>query len=318
MMETDIKRKPDKNKKRTELQKITPFLWFDHQAEEAVHFYTSIFKNSKIKILSRYETEGAKVSGREEGSVMTVSFLLEEQEFVALNGGPVFEITPAISFFVNCESDQEIDSLWNKLSEGGTVLMALNKYPFSEKFGWLRDKFGVTWQLMIGEGMQKITTFLMFGGVQSGKAEAAINFYVSLFSNSGIIHLERYESTEGEIEGTIKYARFSLSEQEFLAMDSIREHSFTFTPALSMVVNCESQEEVDHFWDKLSQGGDENAQQCGWLQDRFGVSWQIVPTAMEEMMNDPDKEKSRRVMQAMLQMKKLKISVLKEAYEGHQ
>jgi predicted 3-demethylubiquinone-9 3-methyltransferase (glyoxalase superfamily) len=317
-METDIKRKPDKNIKRTDLQKITPFLWFDHQAEEAVHFYTSTFKNSKIKTLSRYETEGAKVSGREEGSVMTVAFELEEQEFVALNGGPVFEITPAISFFVNCESEQEINSLWNKLSKGGTVLIGLNNFPFSERFGWLKDKFGVTWQLMIGEGMQKINPFFMFGGAQSGKAEEAINFYVSLFSNSGIIHLERYESTEGEIEGTIKYARFSLSEQEFLAMDSTREHSFAFTPALSLVVNCESQEEIDHFWDKLSQGGDEKAQQCGWLQDRYRVSWQIVPRVMEEMMNDPDKEKSHRVMHSMLQMKKLDISVLRAAYEGYQ
>ena len=313
-METKIKREPDKYMKRTERQKITPFLWFDTQAEEAAKFYTSIFKNSKIKTLTRYGAEVAKVSGREEGSVMTVAFQLEEQEFVALNGGPVFEITPAISFYVNCENEQEIDTLWKKLSEGGTVLMNLNKYPFSEKFGWLKDKFGVTWQLMIGEGMQKITPFLMFGGEQSGKAEEAINFYVSLFKDSGIIHLERYESAEDEIEGSIKYARFSLNEQEFLAMDSITEHSFTFTPALSMVVNCETQEEVDHFWDKLSEGGDVRAQQCGWLQDRYGVSWQIVPTAMEEMMSSPDSEKSRRVMQAMLQMKKLDISTLREAY----
>ncbi|HAH25404.1 MAG TPA: hypothetical protein DCL77_16880 [Prolixibacteraceae bacterium] len=297
------------------MQKITPFLWFDHQAEEAANFYTSIFKNSKIKLITHYGPEGAKASGSEEGSVMTVVFKLEDQEFVALNGGSEFEITPAISFYVNCETEQEIDTLWEKLSEGGTVLMQLNKYPFSEKFGWLKDKFGVTWQLMIGEGMQKITPFLMFGGEQSGKAEEAINFYVSLFPNSGIIHLERYESTEDEIEGTIKYARFSLDEQEFLAMDSIREHSFTFTPALSMVVNCKSQEEVNHFWDKLTEGGDKKAQQCGWLQDKYGVSWQIVPLEIEEMISDTDAEKSRRVMKAMLQMKKLDINALRAAYQ---
>jgi predicted 3-demethylubiquinone-9 3-methyltransferase (glyoxalase superfamily) len=194
--------------------------------------------------------------------------------------------------------------------------MQLNQYPFSEKFGWLKDKFGVTWQLMIGDGMQKITPFLMFGGDQSGKAEEAINFYVSLFPDSGIIHLERYKSSEDNIEGSIKYARFSLYEQEFLAMDSIKEHSFTFTPALSLVVNCESQEEIDHYWDNLAEGGDERAQQCGWLQDKYGVSWQIVPVEMEEMMNDPDPEKSSRVMQVMLQMKKLDISTLRDAYIG--
>jgi predicted 3-demethylubiquinone-9 3-methyltransferase (glyoxalase superfamily) len=193
--------------------------------------------------------------------------------------------------------------------------MGLNKYPFSEKFGWLKDQFGVTWQLMIGEGMQKITPFLLFGEDNYGKAEEAINFYVSLFKDSGIIHLERYESSEEAIEGTIKYARFSLNEQEFMAMDSIQDHSFTFTPALSLVVNCESQEEIDHFWNKLSEGGDERAQQCGWLQDRYGVSWQVVPIAMEEMMSDPDPEKSRKVMHAMLQMKKLDINALRQAYE---
>ena len=314
-MTTQIKREPDSGMKGTELQKITPFLWFDTQAEAAANFYVSIFKNSKIKTLSRYGSEGANASGRENGSVMTVAFQIEGQEFVALNGGPVFEITPAISFFVNCESEQEIDTLWEKLSEGGNILMGLNKYPFSEKFGWLKDKFGVTWQLMIGEGMQKITPFLMFGGHQSGKTEEAMNFYVSLFSDAGIIHLERYGAADEEIEGAIKYARFSLNEQEFMAMDSIREHSFAFSPALSFVVNCKSQEEINHFWDKLSEGGYEEAQQCGWLQDKYGVSWQIVPTAMGKMISDPDPEKSKRVMQAMLQMKKLDLRVLREAYE---
>lgn len=314
-MTTQIKREPDSPMKGTELQKITPFLWFDTQAEEAANFYVSIFKDSKIKTVTHYGLEGAEVSGIENGSVMTVAFQIEGQEFIALNGGPVFEITPAISFFVNCETEQEIDALWKKLSDGGTILMGLNKYPFSEKFGWLKDKFGVTWQLMIGEGMQKITPFLMFGGEQSGKADEAMNFYISLFKDSGIIHLERYSSSDEEIEGTVKYARFSLKEQEFMAMDSIREHSFTFSPALSFIVNCESQEEVDHFWDKLSEGGDEKAQQCGWLQDKYGVSWQIVPIAMGEMMGDPDPEKSGRVLQAMLQMKKLDINLLREAYE---
>ena len=313
-MDIQINKKQENKEKGIELQKITPFLWFDTQAEEAANFYVSIFKNSKIKTVTHYESEGAAISGREPGSVMTVAFGLEGQEFVALNGGSMFEITSALSFYVNCDTEQEIDHLWQKFSEGGTVLMQLNKYPFSEKFGWLRDKYGVTWQLMIGEGMQKITPFLMFGGVQSGKAEEAINFYVSLFPLSGIIHLERYESSEDNMEGTLKYARFSLNEQEFLAMDSIKEHSFTFTPGLSMVVNCKSQEEVDHYWDNLSEGGDERAQQCGWLKDRYGVSWQIVPIEMGVMMSGPDHEKSRRVVQAMLQMKKLDLRVLRKAY----
>lgn len=118
------------------MQKITPFLWFDDQAEEAVKFYTSIFKNSKISTISRYGKEGPGVPG----SVMTVSFQIGGQEFTALNGGPYFNFTPAISFFVNCETQAEVDELWEKLSEGGEI----------EQCGWLRDKYGVSWQIVPG------------------------------------------------------------------------------------------------------------------------------------------------------------------------
>lgn len=159
------------------MQKITPFLWFDDKAEEAANFYVSIFKNSKIGIISRYGEAGAKVSGRPKGTVMTVAFELEGQEFVALNGGPHFKFTEAISF----------------------------------------------------------------------------------------------------------------------------------------VVNCKTQDEVDELWEKLSKGGEES--QCGWLKDKYGLSWQIVPIVLGEMMSDKDARKSERVMQAMLQMKKLDIKRLEQAYK---
>jgi len=159
-------------------QRITPFLWFDHQAEEAAHFYVAIFKNSRIESIARYDEEAAKASGRRAGSVMTVAFALDGQDFVALNGGPHFKFTEAISF----------------------------------------------------------------------------------------------------------------------------------------VVNCETQDEVDHFWEKLSAGGQEV--QCGWLKDRYGVSWQIVPTVLPEMLQDKDPEKARRVMAAMLKMIKIDVAALKHAYEG--
>jgi predicted 3-demethylubiquinone-9 3-methyltransferase (glyoxalase superfamily)/predicted aspartyl protease len=165
-------------KEKSDMQKIVPCLWFDSQAEEAVNFYTSLFKNSKIMNVARYDEAGAKASGRPQGSVMTITFQLDGQEFMALNGGPVFKFTEAISFVVNCETQEEVDRLWNNLTEGG--------------------------------------------------------------------------------------------------------------------------EEV----------------QCGWLKDRFGLSWQIVPTALGELMSDPDPAKGQRVMQAMLQMKKIDIAGLRRAYEG--
>jgi predicted 3-demethylubiquinone-9 3-methyltransferase (glyoxalase superfamily) len=163
---------------RKPIQRITPFLWFDHQAEEAARFYVSIFQKSRITAITRYDEEAARASGRPKGSVMTVAFELDGQRFTALNGGPIF--------------------------------------PFTE--------------------------------------------------------------------------------------------------AISLVVNCETQAEVDDFWAKLSEGGQEV--ECGWLKDRFGVSWQVVPTLLTEMLEDKDPEKSRRVMAALLTMKKLSIDGLKRAYEG--
>jgi len=160
------------------MQKITPFLWFDSEAEEAAKFYTSIFQNSKIGKITRYDEEASKAAGRPAGSVMTVEFQVEGQEFVALNGGPVFKFTEAVSF----------------------------------------------------------------------------------------------------------------------------------------VVNCKTQEEVDHFWLKLSAGGEES--RCGWLKDKFGLSWQIVPIVLIEMLADNDTAKAKRVMHAMLQMDKIDIPILKKAYEG--
>jgi len=120
------------------MQKITPFLWFDNQAEEAVNFYISMFRNSKVVNVARYGDDAAKVSGRPQGSVMTVAFELDGQPFVALNGGPVFTFSPAISFVVDCQTQQEVDHLWGKLSAGGE----------QQQCGWLKDKYGVTWQIV--------------------------------------------------------------------------------------------------------------------------------------------------------------------------
>lgn len=296
------------------MQKITSFLWFDNQAEEAANFYTAIFNNSKVGDISRYDEPGAKVSGMSEGSAMTVSFELEGQNFMALNGGPQFKFTPAISFFVNCETEDKIDERFKQLSEGGEILMPLQKYPFSDKFGWVKDKFGVSWQLILASGKQTIIPFLTFVGVQHGKAEEAMNFYTSLFENSSIIRIERYGPGGVEPEGTVVHAAFSLHGQAFMAMDSAREHPFSFNEAISFFVNCESQEEVDELWEKLSAVPE--AEQCGWLKDKYGVSWQIIPSVLGELLSDPDPAKSQSVMKAMLQMKKIDINALKQAYEG--
>jgi len=313
-METQTKTAGGQKISGSDKQRINPFLWFDSNAEEAAKFYTSVFSNTSIKKLTHYSAEAAEASGRQKGSVMTVAFQIEGQDFVAINGGPIFQITPTISFFVNCDTPEEIESLWKKLRVGGTVMMELDKYPFSEKYGWIQDKFGVSWQLILPGREQKITPCLMFTGNQHKKAEEAINFYLSIFPNSSLIQLERYVAGQGP-EGAVVHSKFTLDEQEFVAMDSHMEMPYNFNPAISLVVNCKTQEEIDFYWNNLSQGGDERAQQCGWLQDKFGLSWQIIPNVLDELMRDPDPKKSEKAMQSILQMKKLIIKDILKAAE---
>ena len=299
------------NKSESISQKIVPFLWFDNNAEEAVNFYTSCYKKSKIESKSYYDEAAAKASGQAKDTLMTASFQLNGQEFIALNGGPVFKFTPAISFFVNCETEIETDELWKKFLKGGKVLMELSEYPFSKRFGWIQDKYGLSWQLNFTGSPQKIIPCLMFTGDRLGKAEEAMNYYISLFKNSEIKTLSRYAAGGHGKEGTVEFALFSLGKEDFIAMDSDADHGFSFTPAVSFFVYCETQKEIDFFWNHLTDGGKEI--ECGWLEDKFGISWQIVPTVLFKLLNNPDQQRAKRAMQAMLKMKKLDIATLERA-----
>lgn len=287
--------------------KISSCLWFDHQAKEAAQFYTSLFKNSKMGPISHYGPAGAKVSGQKEGSVMTVSFELEGLQITGLNGGPLFKFTPALSFFVWCESETQIQELWKKLSAGGQARMGLDKYPWAEKYGWTADRFGVEWQMMLSERKPKVAPAFLFVDKLFGRGEEAIQFYMSLFKNSKIESMARDEETK-----TIKHCVFSLAGTEFAFMEGPGQHGFTFSPAFSLEIHCRSQEEIDHYWTQLSSGGEPG--QCGWLTDKFGVSWQVAPAILQEMMLNKDSERVERVMTAMLQMKKMDIKKLQAAY----
>ncbi|MCB0580984.1 MAG: VOC family protein [Phaeodactylibacter sp.] len=288
-------------------QKITPYLWFDNQAEEAARFYASVFPNSKI---GKIQHQG--------DAVLTVQFFLAGQEFGALNGGPMFKFNPSVSFYAICESEAEIDQAWEKLSGGGKAMMPLGKYPWSEKYGWVQDKYGVSWQLDLGEIPdvgQKISPALMFTGEQNGKAEEAIQFYMDTFENSGIDLLARYEEGDGDpAVGTIKHARFRLNGNIFMAMDSSHDHGFGFNEAISFVIHCTSQEEVDYFWEKLTAGGEE--MMCAWLKDKYGVAWQVVPDELIRLIFDPDPARAQRAVGAMMQMRKIDIEKVRRAADG--
>ena len=296
---------------KTNMEKITPHLWFDNNAEEAAKFYTSIFKDFKLKnVTTLHNTPSGTVE------IFTVEVL--GQEFTLISAGPLFKFNPSVSFLVACSTKEEVDGLWKKLSEGGTALMDLGEYPFSEKYGWMQDKYGLSWQIMfMGDHKIKhrIIPTLMFVGKQYGKAEEAINFYSSVFGNARVGDILRYsKGEEPDKEGTVKHASFMLEDQDFAAMDSAREHNFAFNEAISFMVHCNTQKEIDYYWEKLSAYPE--AEQCGWLKDKYGLSWQIVPNIMDEMLKDTDEKKIAHVTEAFLQMKKLDIAKLKEVYDS--
>jgi|WetSurMetagenome_2_1015567.scaffolds.fasta_scaffold08061_5 predicted 3-demethylubiquinone-9 3-methyltransferase (glyoxalase superfamily) len=295
------------------MQKITPFLWFDDNAEEAANFYTSLFSDSKILTITRYDETGAKASGQKTGSAMTVAFKLEGQNFTALNGGPYFKLNQSISFFVYCESDIKIEKLYENLCEGGTVFFELDKYDWSPRYAWVQDKFGLSWQLDVDKinNQQKILPAFLFVNDTVLKIKEAVNYYSTVFPDSKIIMEWPYDKSAGLPEGTLLFAQFKLADHLFNAMSGTGEHKFDFNEAFSFVVNCADQTEVDYYWNKLtSDGGMES--QCAWLKDKFGVSWQIVPTRLIELLSDPDPVKAQKVMMAMLKMKKIIIADLEK------
>ncbi|MBW3581888.1 MAG: VOC family protein [Euryarchaeota archaeon] len=293
---------------------IVPCLWFDDQAEEAVAFYTTLFPTSKVTTTTRYPEAGQDITGKPPGSVMTIAFELAGQPFTALNGGPQFTLNPSISFFVHAETKEETDRLVNALAEGGAFLMPLDSYPWSGRYAWVQDRFGVTWQVMMGKDSgQTVVPCFMFVGDQHGRAEEALRFYTDVFDDAEVEELVRYDPGEGP-EETVKHGRFVLRGQRFVAMDAHGPHMFSFNEGISLQVMCDDQAEVDRHWELLSEGGEEGP--CGWLKDRFGVSWQIVPTTFIEMVESGDPAGSERAFQAMLGMKKLDIRALEAAYRG--
>jgi predicted 3-demethylubiquinone-9 3-methyltransferase (glyoxalase superfamily) len=296
--------------------KITPCLWFDDQADEAANFYTSVFDQSKIKNVSRYPEAGREIHGREAGTVMTVDFEVENFSFTALNGGAYFTPNPSISFFLNFDpskdirAEENLERIWTKFIDDGTVLMELGEYPFSSKYGWVKDKFGITWQLILsnpeGEDRSFIVPSLMFSKENTNRAEEAVNFYTSVFDNSKSGNLFRYPQDTGPAKkGSLMYGDFMLENTWMAIMDSGTDLDFTFNEGISIFLHCENQHEIDYYWEKLSAVPE--AEQCGWLKDKYGISWQVVPENISELVN------SSQAVNAIWQMKKIDIANLEEA-----
>ena len=293
------------------MHKIAPHLWFDTQSRESAELYTSVFDGSEI-------VSATTLRDTPSGDAEVVSFVLAGQPFMAISAGPLFRFTPSVSFRIDCATPEEVDALWNRLIEEGEVLMPLDAYPFSARYGWLKDRYGLSWQVnqtWTSEITQKIVPTLMFAGDVCGRTEEAITLYTSVFDGSETGYVMRYgPREEPDAEGTIKFAAFTLGGMHFAAMDSAGPHQFSFNEAISLMAFCDTQEQIDHCWERLSAVPE--AEQCGWLKDRYGVSWQIVPTALHRMMEDADEAARARVTRAVLGMRKLDLSRLEDAYAG--
>ncbi len=278
-------------------QKITPNLWFAGTVNEASEFYVNIFPDSKITGGINYpksKEEGlADFQQAMAGKPLTIEFCLAGYNFVGINAGPEFKPTPANSFMINFDPKKDdkarehLDEIWQKLSEGGKALMPLQEYDFSKYYGWVQDKYGFSWQLILtspdGDDRPYIIPALMFGGPAQNKAKEAIDYYTSVFRSSKKGLDYAYEKPSGPATTeSLMFADFTLENQWFVANDSGVDQDFTFTEAVSYSVGCKDQAEIDYFWDKLSAVPE--SEQCGWCKDKFGVSWQIVPRNMDQAL----------------------------------
>lgn len=303
---------------KTSTHKIVPHLWYDTEAKDAAEFYVDAFGgDSKI-------TSVRTIRDTPSGDAEIVSFRLLDLDFMSISAGPFFQFNPSISFFVNFDPSRDdrarenLDALWEKLSTGGKILMPLDQYPFSEHYGWLEDRYGISWQLILtnpeGEIRPIIIPSLLFTDDLNGKAEEAMNYYTGVFGNSKTGNIFRYapDSIPG-MDGLVMFEDFMINDLWFGAMDSPQKHNFTFNESISFLVHCDTQEEIDYYWEHLSASPD--AEQCGWCKDRFGISWQIVPSIMDEMMGGTPEQQSR-VTEAFLRMKKFDIAELEKAYRA--
>lgn len=293
-------------------QRIVPHLWFDNEAQEAVDYYMQTFPESEI-------ISDVTFTDTPSGDAKQLTFNIFGYKFMAINAGPYFTKNPSISFTVlfNQSETALLDKVWTALAHNGKIMMELDTYDFSEKYGWLEDQYSVSWQLLITDQPfdDRIRPSFMFINNNVCRAEEAINYYTSVFKNSGDISKFYYpEGMDPDKPDTLAHAEFKLEDQYFVALDSAHKHEFNLNEGISLMLFLEDQQEIDYYWDKLSAVPE--AEQCGWVKDQFGVSWQIVPKIMDQMAEEGTPEQISNVTKAFLKMKKFDVETLIKVYEG--
>jgi predicted 3-demethylubiquinone-9 3-methyltransferase (glyoxalase superfamily) len=295
------------------MQKITPNLWFNRNAIEAVDFYLSAFKDAKIVSQIDYPRKGlVDFQKKFAGQPVAIEFELMGYRLSALNAGSEFIPNPSISFMINfdpahdTDAEKHINELWEILSKEGKVRMPFQTYDFSKLYGWIEDKYNVSWQLILtdpqGDPRPNIMPALLFVTDECEAAEAAADFYLSVFKNTQRGQIVRYPGGMGaNKKGTVMFSDFTLEGQWFVAMDSSsKDHAFKFNEAVSLSIACKDQREIDYYYDKLSHVPESEV--CGWCKDKYGVSWQVVPENSAALLQKPN------AWQNMMKMKKIIIA----------
>lgn len=274
---------------------LYPCIWFNGTAQEAANYYCGIFPESAIL----------------EDTPMVCTFSLNGTKIMGLNGGDKYKVNGAVSLYVYFGNENELNSCYRKLTENGSVLMPLASYAWSERYAWIIDRFGVHWQLDVADVAkgQKIVPALLFGNENALRVKEAVAFYTHIFKPSHTFHTAPYPEHSGVPRETLLFAQIQIRGLRINLMSSNDPTGFGFTPGNSLVVECADQNEIDYFWENLGKGG--RYDMCGWLTDKFGLSWQIVPEILPKLMADPIK--GPRVVEAFLNMQKFDIEKLLNA-----
>lgn len=292
------------------MRQIAIQLCFDNQAEEAVKFYTSVFDQSEITREIRYPKPNVES--------VAYDFTIENQAFAAFNGDSDFKMTPSFSLMISLDTAEEVDTLYAKLAKGGKDLMPLDAYPFSDRYAWVEDQFGLSWQIMLAPDVpknHKIRVSLLFAGQYCGQAEQALKDYATIFQMAAPGHINYYQ--EGEAQdgrAKVNYAELNVGDQQLVFMDHGFGSDEEFSEAISFLIVAGAQSEVDYYWDKLS--AHEESEAMGWLKDSHGISWQVVPQAYLQIMETANEEQKERVLDALFKMKKMDVARLENAKFG--
>ncbi|MDX1447045.1 VOC family protein, partial [Lishizhenia sp.] len=261
---------------------------------EAARFYTEYLHN--VQLISE--------------SPFLIGLSIDGTRVTLMNGEGVDKKSPSFSFYYLFETEQEFDRVYQKFIEEGKILMPLDQYPWSEKYTWVEDKFGVTWQLALGNlelVNQRVSPFLTFSGDNFGRGEQALNLYQSLFEDFQSGGILKYDAQSGkDSEGKIQHTQFRINDTMVMLSENPESHTWNFSEGASFMLLCDTQEEIDFFWNELSTGGEE--MRCGWLIDQFGVSWQIIPSVLGDLLQDQSRIEA--VSEAFLGMKKIDIDTL--------